>query len=62
MLEARLRDLRMCDHFAYQALDVASCGTSNVAVLSKDTPLVATAPLATVSSNPYTYAEEIDLG
>jgi len=62
VLEARLRDLRMCDYFAYQALDVASCGLSNIAVLSKHTPVVPTAQLATVSSNPYTYATELDLG
>ena len=62
-MESFLRDLRACDHFAYQAIDASSCKVSNVVVLSQSTPFVPAKEIETVQrSNPYVgRAREIDL-
>ena len=62
LIEATLRDTRMCQRFAYQALDVGSCRTSNVVILSKASN--AMSPISEIkiqSSDPYTYARELEL-
>lgn len=56
-----LRDLRACSAFAYQAVDENSCLTSNLVILSPKTPMVPVSSLLTMSSNPYTYAKELNL-